>query len=95
MDLSDYDQAVFDAIVADYAPSRARDRIEASPHADFGLQGRQHHRASPTRPWYTGPPLIEHLETVEVDVTRDQASRSACRCNGSTARTSISGASRA
>ena len=38
--------------------------------------------------------LIEHLETVEVDARRSTAtSRSACRCSGSTAPTSISAAS--
>ena len=49
--------------------------------------------ASPNTPWYTGPTLLGHLETVEVDDERSQASRSGCRCSGSTARTSTSAAS--
>ena len=37
--------------------------------------------------WYHGPTLMAHLETVPVGETRDPTSRSACRCNGSTAPT--------
>ena len=39
---------------------------------DLGLQGRQHHRAARrTCPGTTGPTLIEHLETVELDADAD------------------------
>ena len=49
------------------------------------LQRRQHHRAErPTRPGTTGPTLLEHLETVDVDDDATRPSRSACRCSGST-----------
>ena len=34
-------------------------------------------------PWYGGPTLLEHLETVDVE-DRDGRGRSACRCSGST-----------
>ena len=58
------------------------------------LQRRQHRRAArDARPGTTGPTLMEHLETVEVDEDRLQPRRSACRCSGSTARTSTSAAS--
>ena len=44
-------------------------------------------------PWYSGPPLLAHLETVDVDTDAARTSRSACRCNGSTGPISISAAS--
>ncbi len=41
---------------------------------DLGLQGRQYHQPlGNTCPGTTGPTLIEHLETVELDVDADQA----------------------
>ena len=43
-------------------------------------------------PWYAGPTLLEHLETVEVDDDRGRARRSASRCSMSTAPTSTSAA---
>jgi bifunctional enzyme CysN/CysC len=58
MDLVDYEPGdVFDAIVADYTEFAEADRDRVLHRdADFGLQGRQHHRASPpTRPWYHRP----------------------------------------
>jgi bifunctional enzyme CysN/CysC len=38
-----------------------------------GFKGDNITANSANTPWYTGKPLIEHLETVEVDVTADQA----------------------
>jgi bifunctional enzyme CysN/CysC len=68
MDLVGYDQAVFDRIVADYR--RFADDIGI---ADFtaipisGFKGDNITDLSANTPWYAGPSLIEHLETVEVD----------------------------
>ena len=65
MDLVDYDQGAFDAIVADYRAFAAQHRhrgLDRDP--GVGPQRRQCHRAAATRmPWYDGPSLLEHLET--------------------------------
>jgi bifunctional enzyme CysN/CysC len=75
MDLVDYDQAVFDRIVADY-------RIFATSIgiADFvpipisGVYGDNITTApSDNTPWYHGPSLIHHLETVPLDLATEQA----------------------
>jgi bifunctional enzyme CysN/CysC len=75
MDLIDYDQAKFDAIVADYrafADSIGIRRFVAMPIS--GFKGDNITKApSANTPWYQGPSLIEHLETVELDTTSDQA----------------------
>ncbi|MGN6268702.1 MAG: sulfate adenylyltransferase subunit CysN [Sphingomonas sp.] len=74
MDLIGYDQARFDAIVADYRAFAASIGI-----ADFtaiplsGLRGDNIAAPSDAMPWYDGPTLIEHLETVEVDADADRA----------------------
>jgi bifunctional enzyme CysN/CysC len=74
MDLIDYDQAKYDAIVADY-----RAFAESIGITDFvampisGFKGDNITASSPNTPWYTGPALMEHLETVELDVTVNQA----------------------
>jgi len=66
MDLVDYDRSVFDGIVADYRAFASEVGI-----ADFtaipisGFKGDNITAApSDTTPWYDGPALIEHLETV-------------------------------
>ncbi|SHN65465.1 sulfate adenylyltransferase subunit CysN, partial [Erythrobacter sanguineus] len=69
MDLVGYDQAIFDRIVADYrgfAESIGIEGFTAIPIS--GFKG-DNITASPSAntPWYDGPALIEHLETVEVD----------------------------
>ena len=67
MDLVDYDPAVFDAIVKDYtefAKSIGIDSFTAMPIS--GFKGDNITTASPNTPWYKGPTLVEHLETVEV-----------------------------
>ncbi len=74
MDLIDYDQATYDAIVADYrafATSIGIDNFVPLPIS--GFKGDNITKNSTNTPWYTGKPLIEHLETVELDVTTDQA----------------------
>ena len=72
MDLIGYDQAKYDAIVADYlafADSIGIADFTAMPIS--GFKGDNITGASENTPWYTGPSLIEHLETVEVDATLD------------------------
>ena len=74
MDLVDYSQGVFDKIVADYtefARSIGIERFTAMPIS--GFKGDNIIEASPNTPWYKGPNLIEHLETVEVNSAIDAA----------------------
>jgi bifunctional enzyme CysN/CysC len=70
MDLIGYDQAKYDAIVADYA-SFAKSIGIASfvPMPISGFVGDNITTKSTNTPWYRGMPLIGHLETVELDVT--------------------------
>ncbi len=74
MDLVDYDQARFDEIVADYtefAKSIGINQFTAMPIS--GFKGDNIIGASENTPWYTGPNLVEHLETVEVNSALDAA----------------------
>jgi len=74
MDLVDYNQARFDEIVAEYrefAASIGIAEFVAMPIS--GFKGDNITAPSPNTPWYSGPSLVEHLETVEVDSTTDQA----------------------
>ncbi|MCW6536566.1 sulfate adenylyltransferase subunit CysN [Sphingomonas lycopersici] len=74
MDLVGYDQATFDAIVADYRAFAGEIGI-----GDFvampisGFKGDNITAPSANTPWYHGPSLVAHLETVELDAERDQA----------------------
>ena len=74
MDLVDYSQSRFDEIVADYTAFAASIGITgflAMPIS--GFKGDNITGPSANTPWYTGPSLIAHLETVEVNGTVDQA----------------------
>ncbi|ODP38114.1 sulfate adenylyltransferase subunit CysN [Sphingomonas turrisvirgatae] len=67
MDLVGYDQAVFDKIVADYrefATGIGIDAFTAIPIS--GFKGDNITALSENTPWFAGPALIEHLETVPV-----------------------------
>jgi len=74
MDLVDYDQAAFEAICADY-----RLFADSIGIADWiaipvsGLKGDNVAGPSNLTPWYTGPNLIEHLDSVPVDAAEDAA----------------------
>jgi len=72
MDLVDYDQGTFDTIVSDYR--RCADSIGISFLAMpiSALAGDNIYTRSTNTPWYTGPSLIEHLETVSVDIDAAQ-----------------------
>jgi len=74
MDLVGYDQATYDAIVADYAKFAKSIGIAAfTPIPISGFKGDNVTAPSPNTPWYVGPSLIEHLETVELDADADRA----------------------
>ncbi|MEG3179726.1 sulfate adenylyltransferase subunit CysN [Sphingomonas sp. LT1P40] len=67
MDLVGYSQEIFDSIVADYcefATSIGIDKFTAIPIS--GFKGDNITAPSGNTDWYTGPALIEHLETVPV-----------------------------
>ncbi len=67
MDLVGYDQAVFDAIQADYralATQLGLASVQAIPMS--ALEGDNLSTHSARMPWYAGPSLLEHLETVRL-----------------------------
>ncbi len=74
MDLVGYDESVFNSIVEDYrgfATSIGITGFVAMPIS--GFSGDNITSLSANTPWYRGVTLMEHLETVELDVTADQA----------------------
>jgi len=74
MDLVDYSQDVFDKIVADYAEFARGIGIESFTAMPIsGFKGDNIIGPSGNTPWYQGPNLIEHLETVEVLSSEDQS----------------------
>ena len=74
MDLVEYDQSVFDAIVADYAAFAKSIGIAGFTALPIsGFKGDNITAPSANTPWYSGPTLIEHLESVEVLSAADQA----------------------
>ena len=74
LDLVGYDQVVFDAIVAEYSAFAKEIGIAAFTAMPIsGFKGDNIIAPSENTPWYTGPPLLTHLETVELDTTRDAA----------------------
>jgi bifunctional enzyme CysN/CysC len=74
MDLVGYDRATFDAIVADYATFAKSIGIEAFTAIPIsGFRGDNVAGPSDNMPWYDGPSLIAHLESVEIDAETDAA----------------------
>jgi bifunctional enzyme CysN/CysC len=74
MDLIGYDRAKYDEIVADYTKfARSIGISDFTPMPISGFKGDNITAPSPHMPWFTGKPLIEHLETVELDVTTAQS----------------------
>ena len=74
MDLVDYDQSTFDRIVADYRDFANEIGIKSFTAIPLsGFKG-DNITASPSQntPWYEGPSLIEHLETVPIENTAAQ-----------------------
>ena len=73
MDLVDWSQERYDEI--DARPRDARPRRPARD-PDVGAPGRQRRRrARENMPWYDGPPLLEHLETIELAFDRNLDAR--------------------
>ena len=75
MDLVGYDRSVFDGIVEEYAEFAKEIGIEAfTPIPISGFKGDNITTApSASMPWYEGPSLIHHLETVEIADAAAQA----------------------
>ena len=74
MDLIGYSQATFDKIVADYAVFARQigfENILAIPIS--GLKGDNITETSARTPWYRGPSLMHHLETVDVQQPAENA----------------------
>ena len=74
MDLVDYDQTVFDRITLAYrafANEIGITRFQSIPIS--GFKGDNITAHSENMPWYNGPTLMSHLETVELDVESDKA----------------------
>ena len=74
MDLVDFDEGVFAAIVADYrafAGALGLTDILAIPIS--GLKGDNIATLSEQTPWYRGPSLLDHLESVDIDEGRLQS----------------------
>ncbi len=70
MDLIGYDRAAYESIIADYTAFARRIGIEQFLSIPIsGLEGDNIVDKSRRMPWYIGPALLEHLETVEVDAT--------------------------
>ncbi len=68
MDLVGYEQAVFDEIADGYRALAAQlgiAQVQCIPLS--ALEGDNLATRSPNTPWYAGPALLEHLETVPVD----------------------------
>ncbi len=71
MDLVGWDQAIFDQIVSDYRKFAAEIGLKdilAIPIS--GLKGDNIASVSDQTPWYDGPTLMTHLETVEIGEDR-------------------------
>jgi len=74
MDLVGYEQATYDRIVADYATFAESIGIAGfTPMPISGFKGDNITSSSANTPWYDGPTLIDHLDTVTLDVSEDQA----------------------
>lgn len=94
MDLVTWDEPAFRRIEAAYeiAAERANvPRVTAIPIS--ALQGDNVVRRATTAPWFSGAPVLEHLESVIVPRTGGKAKGSGCRCNGSIGLGRISGGS--
>jgi bifunctional enzyme CysN/CysC len=74
MDLIDYDRDRYNAICDDYrafAKSIGIEEFTCIPIS--GFKGDNITTKSSNTPWFGGDPLMAHLETVDLDVTADQA----------------------
>ena len=73
MDLVDYDQAIYEAIVAEFTVIAEELRVRFGAHPEItaipmaALPGDNVVHRSPAMSWYDGPALLEHLEQVSVE----------------------------
>ena len=69
MDLMDYDEAVFKRIVSDFEDfaEALNPDIEITAIPMSALEGANITQLSERTPWYSGPTLMNHLETVDVE----------------------------
>ncbi|QPL40743.1 sulfate adenylyltransferase subunit CysN [Erythrobacter sp. A30-3] len=73
MDLIDYDEAKFNAIVSDYAKFAESIRVESFTAVPIsGLAGDNITSRSDNTDWYGGPVLIDLLETMQISNTASQ-----------------------
>ena len=76
MDLLDFDESVFKAIVAQYqelAEQLGIVNVQAVPLS--ALTGDNLISSSTRTPWYAGPSVLEYLETVVIDAAADSSSQ--------------------
>ncbi len=72
MDLVDYDQSVYERIVAEYAEFAAKLSVQDLTFIPISaLLGDNVVHKSEKMPWYDGPTLLHHLENVNVGATRN------------------------
>ena len=72
MDLVDYDHGVFDGICTDFEGFASSLGIgDWTPIPVSGLNGDNVVEQSERMPWYSGPNLLEHLDTVPLDAAAD------------------------
>jgi bifunctional enzyme CysN/CysC len=72
MDLVGYERSAFDAIVADYRAAAHAIGIDAFTAIPIsGFRGDNIVTRSAAMRWYSGPTLLSHLETVDVDQSAD------------------------
>ena len=72
MDLVDYDREAFEAICADYRAFAEQIGVaEWTAIPVSGLTGANIATRGEAMPWYDGPTLLEHLETVPLDADAD------------------------
>ena len=74
MDLVDFSEEVFNRIIGDFAEFRKSlpNPVEVTLIPISALNGDNVVDKSPHTPWYTGPTLLEHLETVKVRTSGSQ-----------------------
>ena len=72
MDLVDYSEEAFDAVVRDFCAFRSQLAVRDTAFVPISaLRGDNVVERSEAMPWYGGLALLEHLETVEVEADRN------------------------
>jgi bifunctional enzyme CysN/CysC len=75
MDAAGYDEAAFATVVAAYGDFAARLGLDVTAIPLSGLTGANVVRRAAEMPWYAGPTLLDHLETVETETEAGGAFR--------------------